>query len=138
MKTYLMCLFMGAMLMTGCKSYQSSSTTTDLSGTWTLKYITGPRIAFDGLYPEKKPHIIFDLSENKISGNTSCNGFGGEVAIDGYKITIDKVIQTMIACEGIGEQTFTKALSAITSYNVENNILSLYAGDIEMMRFSKN
>jgi heat shock protein HslJ len=124
--------------MTGCKSYQSSSTTADLSGTWTLKYITGPRIAFDGLYPEKKPHVIFDLSENRISGNTSCNGFGGEVAIDGDKITIDKVIQTMIACEGIGEQTFTKTLSAITNYKVENNILSLYAGDIEMMRFSKN
>lgn len=132
---------MGAMLMTSCKSYQSgqsSETTADLSGTWTLKYITGPRIAFDGLYPEKKPHVIFDLSENRISGHTSCNGFGGEVVIDGDKITIDKVIQTMIACEGIGEQTFTKALSAITNYKVENSILSLYAGDIEMMRFSKN
>lgn len=137
-KHILICLFMGTMLMIGCKSYQSSSTTADLSGTWNLKYITGPRIAFDGLYPDKKPHIVFDLSENRISGNTSCNSFTGEVAIDGNKINIDKVAQTMMACEGIGEQTFTKALSAITSYKVENNILSLYAGDIEMMRFSKD
>ena len=129
---------MGVVLMTGCKSYQSSSTTADLSGTWTLKYITGPRIAFDGLYPEKKPHVTFDISKNTISGNNSCNGFSGEVAIDGDKIAFDKIIQTMMACEGIGEQTFSKTLSAVTSYKVENNILSLYAGDIEMMRFSKN
>ena len=138
MKTYLICLFVGAMLITGCKSSQTASTTPDLSGTWTLKYITGPRIAFEGLYPEKKPRVVFDLSNNSISGNTSCNGFSGEVTIDGDKITIGKLIQTMIACEGIGEQTFTGMLPKITKYKVVNNILSFYAGDVEMMRFSKN
>lgn len=141
MKTYLICLFIGAMLMTGCKSYQSgqsSTTTAYLSGTWTLKYITGPRIAFDGLYPDKKPNVVFDLSENRISGNTSCNGFSGEVTIDGDNITIGKVIQTMMACEGIGEQTFTGMLPSINKFKVANNILSFYAGEVEMMRFSKN
>ena len=136
-KRLFICLFISAILLTACKSYQSGSTTPDLSGTWTLRYITGPRIAFDGLYPEKKPHVVFDVKKNNISGNTSCNGFSGEIDINGDNITISKVIQTMMACEGIGEQTFTGMLPSITKYKVANNILSFYAGDVEMMRFSK-
>lgn len=36
-----------------------------LSGTWELDYISGPRIAFQGLYPNEKPSITFDLSTKK-------------------------------------------------------------------------
>ena len=55
-----------------CNSIKTSNATaTSLEGTWELNYITGPRIAFGGLYPNKKPTIIFDLKENRISGNAS-------------------------------------------------------------------
>jgi len=47
----------------------SADTTKHLQGTWVLNYITGPRIAFDGLYPENKPQIQLDASGN-LSGNT--------------------------------------------------------------------
>src|SRR5690554_7428111 len=44
-----------------------------LNGTWELDYISGPRIAFDGLFPNRKPEITFNLPEKKATGN------GGEI-----------------------------------------------------------
>ena len=35
--------------------------TASLDGTWELNYVAGPRIAFNGLYPNNKPTITFDL-----------------------------------------------------------------------------
>lgn len=60
--------------------------TGSLNGTWDLNYISGIRIAFDGLYPEKKPTISFNLSSNELSGNTTCNGFTSKFTINGYNI----------------------------------------------------
>ena len=37
-----------------------SETTSDLD------YISGPRIAFEGLYPDKKPQISFNNETNKV------------------------------------------------------------------------
>lgn len=59
-----------------------------LFGDWELNYLSGPRIAFDGLYPDKKPRINFKLATNELGGNTSCNGFSSKIIIDGNKITI--------------------------------------------------
>ena len=39
----------------------TASNANALNGNWELNYITGPRIAFDGLYPEKKPVLQLSL-----------------------------------------------------------------------------
>ena len=60
-----------------CMSFCSCSTSktavkeATIEGTWQLNYITGPKIAFEGLFPNKKPTIAFNLAENKITGNNS-------------------------------------------------------------------
>ena len=87
MKKYFLVLTISILLFVACKSSQTNMNTTDaLDGTWQLNYITGPRIAFDGLYPDKKPTIVFDIKENKISGNNSCNQYLGKLIMDGNKI----------------------------------------------------
>src|SRR5690606_27494349 len=47
---------------------QSDETNAQLEGTWELDYISGPRIAFAGLYPNKKPILTFDMAEGRVSG----------------------------------------------------------------------
>ena len=48
---------------------RSASSANELYGTtWELEYISGPRIAFEGLFPEKKPQITFDQETQKVSG----------------------------------------------------------------------
>jgi len=109
---------------------------TKLNASWELNYITGPRIAFDGLYPDKKPTLIFNLPESEVGGNSSCNGFGGKVKLEGSNISFTDPISTMMACPGNGEQTFFKTLKTVTSYKLEDdNTLSLLAGEIPVMRF---
>lgn len=109
-----------------------------LNGSWELNYISGPRIAFDGLYPNKKPVLVFDLPKSEVSGHTSCNPFSAPFTIDGQKISFGDGRSTMMACEGIGEPTFLKTLKQVTSYAVsEDNVFTLIMGDVAMMRFVK-
>ncbi len=57
-----------------------------LEGNWELNYISGARIAFDGLYPDKKPTMRFELGLSLISGNTSCNGYSSKYTMNGNTI----------------------------------------------------
>lgn len=110
-----------------------------LDGTWVLNYISGPRIAFEGLYPNKKPQIVFTVADKRVSGNTGCNSFSGPLVIDGSKISFDQpMAMTKMACPGEGEMVFMETLKKVNTYSVSGgNTLNLIMGDIAVMRFSK-
>ncbi len=57
--------------------HQNLENNTVLNGTWELNYISGRKITFEGLYPDKKPAISFDMSNKKFSGNTGRRLFFG-------------------------------------------------------------
>lgn len=142
MKNLILVLTVSCLALMSCKSSQSSmKTTASLEGTWQLNYITGPRIAFEGLYPDKKPTISFDTKENKVSGNNSCNQYFGTLKIDGNKINFKdaKMGMTMMACPGTGENVYMKTLEQIDSYSISDDgkTLNFIMGDIAMMRFIK-
>jgi heat shock protein HslJ len=105
---------------------------------WELEYISGPRIAFDGLYPDKKPYIQFKDAGSQFSGNTSCNGYSGKYNKKENSIQFGDAIKTMIYCEGGGEETFLKMLGKVNklAFDSENKLL-LLIDDIPMMRFKK-
>nr|WP_315197048.1 META domain-containing protein [uncultured Flavobacterium sp.] len=112
-----------------------------IEGTWELNYITGPRIAFEGLFPGKKPTIVFNLAENKITGNNSCNQYFGALIIDGAKINFKdaKIGMTMMACEGNGDSLYMETLNKIESYTITDGgkTLIFLTGSVVMMRFSQ-
>jgi heat shock protein HslJ len=109
----------------------------ELNGTWELDYISGPKIAFEGLYPGKKPFITFNLADNKVTGNSSCNNFNAAFTIDGSNIRFNDPASTRMACPGAGEATFFKTLKTVTKYSISGNTLNLMMGDIAVMRFQK-
>lgn len=106
-----------------------------------MNYITGPRIAFDGLFPNKKPTISFNLSENKVSGNNSCNQYFGTLKVENNKINFKdaKMGMTMMACPGEGEKVYMNTLEKVDSYSISDDgkTLNFLMGDIAMMRFEK-
>ncbi|HYH56091.1 MAG TPA: META domain-containing protein, partial [Anseongella sp.] len=55
--------------------------------TWELEYISGPRIAFEGLFPDKKPRISFDKTTSEVSGHNSCNGYSAKYTLNGPGIS---------------------------------------------------
>jgi len=138
--TLVLILLVGVMV-SSCNIFKGHSVNknndTALAGTWVLNYITGPRITFEGLYPEKKPTITFDLKKNEINGNTSCNSFSSKIIRDKDKIKLDNPLSTMMACPGNGEATFISTLLKVETYKVNGDTLSFYMDDIEMMRFAK-
>ena len=121
-----------------CKKTDSVS---KLDGTWELNYITGPKITFDGLYPNKKPTITFNTKENQVSGNNSCNSYTGKLNVTGNKIdfTQPMAVTKMMCLDGQGEQVYMSTLQKITSYDItdDGKTLNFISGDIAMMRFTK-
>ncbi len=108
-----------------------------LNGEWELNYISGAKIAFDGLFPNKKPTIIFDFPKAEANGNGSCNSYSVKVKVDGNKINFGDALSTMMACDGNGEPVYFKTLKTVNSYNITGNTLTMIMGDIAVMRFTK-
>ena len=114
-----------------------SMETDKLSGTWDLNYISGPRITFEGLYPDKKPFISFNFSAKELMGNTTCNGFSAKYTMNGNKISFADPLKTMMFCEGGGEETFLNMLKKVNRYSLKDNTLTFLIGDVAVMRFTK-
>ena len=131
-----------AAILSSCNSTQKVSKSENaLEGSWQLNYITGPRIAFKGLYPDAIPFVNFDITGKRFSGSNSCNRFSGSLNIDNNKINFkdDKTAMTMMACQGEGEQVFMSTLEKIDSYSIseDGKTLNFLMGDVAMMRFDK-
>ena len=141
-KNVLTLFFLGVVLVScNASKTQKGDSVSKLEGTWELNYITGPRITFEGLYPNKKPTINFDIKENRVSGNNSCNSFTGKLVVTGNKIDFNQpmAVTKMMCMDGQGEQVFMSTLPKITSYDVtdDGKTLNFISGDIAMMRFTK-
>ena len=108
-----------------------------LSGTWELNYISGPKIALDGLYPDKKPFISFNFSVKQLMGNTSCNGFSSKYTVNGNQIYFTDALKTLMFCEGGGEENFLNMLKKVNRYAVIGRSLTFMMDDIALMRFAK-
>jgi len=140
MKRNIILIVLAAFTLFSCANKKMVTTKdTSLNGTWELNYISGPRIVFEGLYPDRKPTLIFDIEENRVSGNSSCNSFNGDLKIEGNKIDFNSpMAMTKMFCPGEGENVFIESLKKVNSYSVtDGNTLNLIMGDIAIMRFTK-
>ena len=106
--------------------------------TWQLEYISGTKIAFEGLFPDKRPEITFDESSNMVRGNAGCNGYSATFTKEGDNISFsDPGPSTMMYC-GEGEPQFLAMMKKIKRYSVDGDgKLNLMIDDIPMMTFKK-
>ncbi|MDL2142551.1 META domain-containing protein [Flavobacterium tructae] len=141
MKNYVTLLLAAiALFFTSCNTTKDTTKNTALfDTTWELEYISGPRIAFEGLYPNKKPFIKFDQNTGQVFGNAGCNGYSAPYTLKGKTISFgEQGPTTMMFCEGGGEQTFTEMIRKITSYSIDKEgKLNLLLNDVPMMRFKR-
>jgi heat shock protein HslJ len=136
----LLLVFFLTLLISACSTVKKTKTTDNLSNaTWELEYISGPRIAFEGLYPNKKPQITFNTTTNEVSGTASCNGYMAKYTSEGKSISFgEPESTTMMFCEGGGEQTFLQMMRKVNNYYIDKEgKLNLNIGEVPMMRFKK-
>ncbi|MBB2146065.1 META domain-containing protein [Pedobacter sp. LMG 31464] len=86
----------------------------------------------------KKATLNFD-TDNKVSGKSFCNGFGGMVTIDGDKIKFSELIGTMMYCEDVGqaEGKYTEGLRTANSFKIVSGKLQLLKDGQLAMVFTK-
>jgi heat shock protein HslJ len=141
MKKIILSLTLFCSVLISCNSVKTASVQkAALQGAWELNYISGPRIAFEGLYPNDAPIITFDLKENRVSGKNSCNSYSGTLNADESKINFKQpMMVTKMFCPGEGENVYMNTLQKIDSYSVseDGKTLNFIMGDIVMMRFEK-
>lgn len=55
-------------------------------------------------------------NDNIFSAKTDCNGVGGEYLVSGSKIKFDKMMSTLMYCDGSQEQEFSKMIGEVETY----------------------
>ncbi|RVT75397.1 META domain-containing protein [Flavobacterium sufflavum] len=131
-------LFMLTLFFASCSSTKQMTSENLFKSAWELEYLSGLRIAFDGLFPDKKPQISFNPTSKKVEGNDSCNGYSADYTFSGDKISFgDPGPTTMMYC-GEGEKFFLNTIKKINKYNIDKEgKLNLMIDDVPMMRFNK-
>lgn len=86
----------------------------------------------------KKATLSF-AADNKVSGKSFCNGFGGSASINGNTIKFSELMGTMMYCEDVGqaEGKYTEGLRTTNAFKIVGDKLQLFNGDKLLMVFSK-
>lgn len=66
---------------------------------------------------DSKKFTVTFKDNGTFSATTDCNSVGGDYAVNGNKISFDKMISTMMYCDGSQEGDFTKMLGEVSSYH---------------------
>lgn len=126
--------------VTSCGTQKEMTKSDQLYGTtWQLEYMSGPRIAFNGLFPNKKPEITFNKATSEVTGNNSCNGYFAKYTLSDKSISFgDPGPTTMMFC-GEGEPQFLNMMKKINAYSFDaDGKLNLMIDDVPMMRFKNS
>jgi heat shock protein HslJ len=85
----------------------------------------------------RKAFINFNTSGGKISGNGSCNSFGGSLSIDGNNLNLGNIFSTKMYCDAVQsiENDFFSQLRKVTRYEIKGNKLLLFAGEDLLLEF---
>ena len=108
----------------------------ELNGEWNVTEIEDKAIETT----EDTPFIGFDLANNTIYGNASCNTFSGELTLNAEDATIElsHVAYTQMACEDMTiEDAFIAALAKVHSYKLDGTLLLLDAEGNTLLTLEK-
>lgn len=141
-KSIVTTLVFGLFLFSSCCTKKATddkkAQTSYFDTTWELEYISGTRIAFEGLYPEVKPTLILNEKEMTYSGNSSCNAYTGSFTYENNLLQFGETTRTMRYCEGGGESAFFGMLKKVSKPVIDTDgKLLLLMNDVPMMRFKK-
>lgn len=114
----------------------SNAAPDELAGKWELNYITGRRISFQGLYPDRKPTITFKENSDEVSVFTGCNALTAEYTSKKGPL-FDPGAMTLMSCPGEGEQAFLDQFKKVGRYTLKDGTLTFYYKDVPAMKFVK-
>ena len=131
-------MLLWALLSLGCGSQRQAPESGLYGPEWELEYLSGPRIAFDGLFPDKKPVLAFEQATGMVDGNSGCNGYSAPFELRGPSIRFGEPGPSTLMYCGEGENFFRSGLQKIDGWNIDSEgRLNLLVGEVPMMRFHR-
>ena len=129
-------ILVAAALAIGCGSKPQSHTAALFGTQWELEYLSGPRIAFEALFPDKKPVLTFEQDTGLVAGNSGCNGYIAPFERNGDAIKFGEPGPSTLMYCGDGENFFRSTLQQIDAWTVDaDGKLTLLFGEVPLMRF---
>lgn len=125
MKRYLTTVFLLAFVISACSAAQGESSES-LIGSWQLSAYGAVGDPLPAV-PDSGAQVIFN-DDGTVGGNSGCNGFGGNYAVEGDQVTFSEIVSTLMACEDARmaqEDAVYQVLSGTSSFKIEGNTLTL-------------
>ena len=125
MKKYLFGLLVISLVLSACTSRAEGSPVA-LIGSWTLTFY-GSATSPTPAVPDSGAKLTFN-NDGKVTGNSGCNGLGGNYKVESNQIMFSEVVSTLMACDEarmVQESAFTKVLSGTAEYVIKDNVLTI-------------
>lgn len=133
----MLALYLGIFI--SCSTTKNKGAYTLYGHTWELDYISGPRIAFEGLFPDQKPQITFDRTTQRAVGTDSCNGYSAPFKSKRNHLSFSDPYPTTMRYCGEGEKQFISMMQKVNAYSFSpDGKLNLKLDDVTILRFKKN
>lgn len=87
-------------------------------------------------YNSEDVYFSIDRNEFKVTGYGGCNNFNTAVALDGNAIKFSPIASTKMLCPTSNiEDSFLNILKEVTRYEIKENVLYLYKGNLLLLKF---
>jgi heat shock protein HslJ len=100
---------------------------------WRLTEVKGTAVR------TSKPYIEFDAKSKRFSGDGGCNSISGGFEVDGMHIRFSRSMSTQRACIDSEmqqvETDFFKGLTEATDFQIQGEVLRMYAGNRPILTF---
>jgi len=126
-KKYLLTLLIFTLTITACTAGNESAS---FVGSWDLTSY-GPASSPTPAVAESGAGLTFN-QDGTVTGNSGCNGFGGNYRVDDDKITFDQITSTLMACDEARmaqESAVHQVLSDTATYKIDGSTLTLANND---------
>jgi len=136
-----MCAFIFGLGMSACKSKIAVKSEGDFSlivdKKWTLSEINGVALSSMNPQPATESFIIFQVTDNRVSGSSGCNNFTGSYKLGpGTTLQFSGVASTRKMCLDMTiENQMNNLFQTVDSYTLQGRNLSLKQAKTTLARF---
>jgi putative lipoprotein len=132
-KKYLITLLIICLAISACTAKNEGSSTS-LIGSWKLTSYSRADVLTPAVTDTEAGLTFKD--DGTVTGNSGCNGLGGNYKVEGDQVTFDQIVSTLMACDDARmtqEGAFHQVLTDTATFKIEGNTLTLANNDFVLV-----
>ena len=133
MKKYLITLLIICLAISACNA-KNERPAASLIGSWKLTSYSRADVLTPAVTDTEAGLTFKD--DGTMTGNSGCNGLGGNYKVEGDQVTFDQITSTLMACDDARmaqEGAVHQVLTDTATFNIEGNTLTLTNNDFVLV-----